>query len=102
MLAGVWGRTVRRARAVRTVGYFGPVFPIGQGDRGNYRVARRRTAQVLTQPKDSGHELENGRSLSQSAVFALWTYASPVVGGVQGRHRKANGLLGAVPPLCQK
>ena len=32
----LWGRTVRCARAVRKVGYFGPVFPNGQGDRGNY------------------------------------------------------------------
>ena len=31
-----------------------------------------------------------------SAAFALWAYASVVVGGVQGGHRKANLLLGAV------
>ena len=43
------GRTVCCARAVRKVGYFGPVFPDGQGDRGNYCVPMRRTAQILTQ-----------------------------------------------------
>ena len=34
--------------------------------------------------------------------FALWTYISPVLGGFQGCHRKANVLLGAVPALCKE
>ena len=42
----------------------------------------------------------NARLLSESAGFALWTDASPVVGGVQGGHGEANLLLGAVPALC--
>ena len=41
---------------------------------------------------------ENARLLSKSAVFALWTYASLVVGG----HGKANLLLDAVPALCPR
>ena len=45
---------------------------------------------------------KNARMLSESAVFALWTYAPPVVGGFQGGHEKANLLLGAVRALCRK
>ena len=36
-----------------------------------------------------------------TAVFALWMYASPVVGGFQGGNGKANLLLGAVRVLCR-
>ena len=43
---------------------------------------------------------ENGRLLSKSAVFALRTYASLVVGGLQGGHGKPNLRMGAVPALC--
>ena len=42
----------RCARAVRQVGYFAPVFPDGQGDRGNYCVPVHRTTQILTQSKN--------------------------------------------------
>ena len=59
--------------------------------------------QISTQSKNSDNEskqtmfhTENVRLLSESAVFAPWTYASPVVRGFQGGHRKANLLLGAV------
>ena len=41
---------------------------------------------------------ENARLLStKSAVFAMWTYVSLVMGGFQGGYGKANLLLGAVP-----
>ena len=47
---------------------------------------------------------ENARLLSvfrqNLLVFALWTYASLVVGGFRGVHRKNNVVLGAVPMLC--
>ena len=45
---------------------------------------------------------ENARLLSESAVFALWMYASPVVCGFQDRHRKANLVLGVMPALCTR
>ena len=51
------GRTVRCACAVRKVGYFGPVFPDGQGDRSNDCVPMHGTAQILTQSKNSDDEL---------------------------------------------
>ena len=79
------GCAVGCARAVRKVGYFRPVFPDGQGDSGDYRVPIHRITEILTQSKDSDNELKqsilhtaNGRLLSEPAVFALWTYASPV------------------------
>ena len=43
---------------------------------------------------------ENVRLLSESAVFALWTYASLVVGGFQGGSGKAKLLVGAACALC--
>ena len=46
------GCTVRCARAVRKVGYFGPVSPDGEGDCGHYCVPMHRTAQILTQSKN--------------------------------------------------
>ena len=39
------------ARAVWKLGYFGPVFPDGQGDCSSYCVPIHRTAQILTQSK---------------------------------------------------
>ena len=42
---------------VRKVGYFGPVFPDGQGDRSNDCVPMHGTAQILTQSKNSDDEL---------------------------------------------
>ena len=36
------------------------------------------------------------RLLSESAVFPMWIYTSPVAGGFQGGHGKANLLL----PVC--
>ena len=44
---------------------------------------------------------KNARLLSEFAVFALWTYASSLVGAFQGGHRKADLLFGAVPTLCR-
>ena len=41
---------------------------------------------------------ENARLLWESAGFALWTYASPVVGDFQAWE---NSLLGPVPALCR-
>ena len=71
---------MRCARAVQKVGYFGPIFPDGQGDHSNYCVAIHRTTQILTQSNNSDNELKqtifptkNARLLSKSAVFALWT-----------------------------
>ena len=78
--------------------------PDGQGNRGNYCVPRNRTAQILTQPKNSDDSMfhtENAKLLSKSAVFALRTYASPVVGGLQGGHGKPDLLMGAVRALCR-
>ena len=41
-----------RGRIVRCApGHFGPVFPDGKGDRGNYGVPIHGTAQILTQSK---------------------------------------------------
>ena len=86
---------LRCACAVRNVGYFGPVFPDGQVDCGDYCVPTHRTAQVLTPSQKSDNELkqtifhtESAKLLFESAVFASWTYATPVVGGFQGGHRK--------------
>ena len=46
----------------------------------------------------------NARLLSKSAVFAMWTHVSPVVGGFQGDHGKPVLLFHAVqkrpPALC--
>ena len=67
-----------------------------------------RTDQILTQSKNSGIELKqtiftykNARFLSISAIGALWTYASLVVGALQGGQREANLVSGAVPALCE-
>ena len=64
--------------------------------------------QILTQSRNSDNEFnqtffptENVRLLSESAGFALWTYAPPVVGDFQGGHGKANLLWGAVRALCR-
>ena len=43
---------------------------------------------------------ENARLLPESAVFALWKYVSPVVGGQVG-HGKANLISGGVRMLCR-
>ena len=96
--------TVRCARAVRKVGSFGPVSPDGQGDRNNYCVLAHRTAQILTQSKNLDKAMfhtENAGLLSKSAVFALQTHPSLVVGGLQSGHGKPNLLLGAVCALCR-
>jgi len=70
--------TVHRARTLREVGYFGPIFPDGQGDRSNCCVPTYGTAQILTWSKNSDIELKqtmfpnkNATWLSESAVFAL-------------------------------
>ena len=71
---------MRCACAVQKVGYFGPISPNGQGDGGHDCVARRRTAQIPIQSKNSDDELKqtvfptkNARLLSKSGVVALWT-----------------------------
>ena len=87
---------MRCARAVRKVGYFGSVSPDGQGDRSNYGVPIRRTAQILTQSKNSDKVMfhtENAGLLSKSAASALRTHASLVVGGLQDGHGKPILLL---------
>ena len=89
------GRTVRCARAVRKIGYFGPVSPDGQGGCNNSCVAVHRTAQIVTQFRhlDRGmFHTENAALLSKSA---LQTYASLVVGGLQG-------INGRCPRAVQK
>ena len=98
------GRTMCCARAVRRVGYFGPVPPGGQGDRNNYCAPIHRTAQILTQSKNSDKVVfhtENAGLMSKSAVFALRMYASRVVGDLQSGHGKSSLLMGAVRPLCR-
>ena len=50
------GRSVCCARAVRKVGYFVPTRPAGQGDRSNFCVPMRRTAQIPSQSQNSDHE----------------------------------------------
>ena len=52
------GCTMHCARAVSTVGSFGPIFPDGQGDCIHYCVPIHRTTQVLTQYKNSDNELK--------------------------------------------
>ena len=84
---------MRCARNVRTVGYFGPLSPNGEGDRSNYRVPIHRAAQILTQSKNLGNDLkqtmfhtDNAR-LSKSAVFAPWiaSASAPINGrGLRG------------------
>ena len=78
--------------------------PDGQGDRNYYCVPMHRTAQILIQSKSSDKAMfhsKNAGLLSKSAVFALQTYASLVVIGLQGDHGKPNVLMGAVPALCR-
>ena len=61
-----------------------------------------RTAHILTRSKHSDKAFRTEtRLLSKSAVFALWTYASLVVGGLQGGHGRPNFLMGAVRVLCR-
>ena len=86
----------RCARAVRKVGYFGPVSPDGQRDRSTYCVPIRRTAQMPTQSKTqimSSNKpyfpTTNARLLSKSAVCALWTQPARWGVGAQGGHGKA-------------
>ena len=68
---------MRCARAVRKVGYLGPITPEGQGDRGHYSMPIRRPVQILTQSNHSDDELKqtifptaNAGLLSESAVVA--------------------------------
>ena len=79
--------------AVQIAGYFRPVSPDGEGDRGNHCGPRHRTSQILTQSKNSDDEpkqsmfhTENARMQSESAAFALWIYAAPGVRGFQGEY----------------
>ena len=66
-LSACGGRTVRCARAVRKVGHFGPVSPDGQGGCNNYCVPRHRTAQILTQSKNSDDELKQSMLHTENA-----------------------------------
>ena len=100
-----WGAApcaVRAHSAVRKVGYFRPCFPDGQGTNVTTVFPDTGLLRFSLSPKD--YELkqtmfhtENSRLLSESAVFALCTYAHLVVDGFQGGHGKASLLLGAVP-----
>ena len=100
----VWGCTVRCVKNW----LFRPVFPDDQGDCGNFCSPVHRTAQIVTQSQKSENEFnqpmfhtENARLLSESAVFALWTYASLVVGGFQGGHGKRRSrAVRAICPCC--
>lgn len=72
---------MRCARGVQKVGYLGPMFPDDPGDCSNNCVPIHRTVQILTQSQNSDNAVkqtmfhtENVRLLSESAVFALWTY----------------------------
>ena len=99
--------------AVRKVRNFGPIFPDGQRDRGHHCGPIHRTAPDSYSVQKHGNEMkqtmfhtENARMLSifylsLLLVLPVWTCASPVVGGLQGGHGKANLLLGAVRTLCR-
>ena len=90
---------MRCARAVRKVGYFGSVSPDGHGNCNNDFVPIQRTAQILTQSKNSAKAMfhtENAGLLSTSAVCAMQMDASLVVGGLQGGHGQRDFLMGAV------
>ena len=85
--------------AVRKGGYFGPVSPNSPGDRNTLCVPMHRTAQILSKSKNSDKAMshtENAGLLSKSAVFALQTCVSRVVGGLQGGHRQPTVLIGAL------
>ena len=71
-------------RCAKTPPMLDPCSPDGQGDRSNCRVPMHRTAQILTQSKNSDNAVfhaENATLLSKSAVFALRMHASRVWGG---------------------
>ena len=92
--------------AVRKGGSFGPVSPDGQGDRRHCRVPVCRTAQILTQSKNSGNEFKRCFTLqtpdccSNLLLLPGGCSSPPVVGGVQGGRGTALILMGAVPALC--
>ena len=101
---------------------FSTVSPYGQGDCGNSCVPRRRPTEIRTQSKNSDYEFKrtmfhtaNARLLSESAGFAPWTYASPVLRGVQGGpcarcaappawcpHSRRNARCNPPPPHAQR
>ena len=58
---------MRCARAVRKVGYFGPMFPDGPGDRSNDCVPIHRTAQILTQSQNSDNEVKQTMFRTENA-----------------------------------
>ena len=80
--------------------YFAPVAKVNALTT----VPVHRTAQILTQSQNSDNEFNQPMFHTKNAVrgSAVWTCVSPVVGGVQGGHGKANLLMGAVPPLCPR
>ena len=51
--------------------------------------------------KHAEHAAAQQIFLGDCWCLALWTYASPPMGGFQGGHGKANLLLGAVPAQCR-
>ena len=95
---GFGGRTVRCARAVRKVGYFGPVSPDGQGDCGNYCLPRHRTTQILTQSKNSDNKLNKLCFILKMPDFCLNLLFSPCVAWVV--FRVVTGKLTHYRALC--
>ena len=79
------------------VGHLGPVPPDGRGDRGTYRVPRRRTVQFLTQSKTSDHRVNQPCFTLKMPDCCLNLLSlpcgrmlPPVVGAFQGPHENAN------------
>ena len=100
---------MRCARAVRKVGYFGPIFPRWPRGHSDYCFPRRRTTQIPSQCKNSDNELKqtlfppkNARLRSKSAVFAVWMVAG---GWFSARARERLLTIGrrgrAVRPLSR-
>ena len=81
---------------------------VGQGDRSSYCVPIHRTAQILTQSKNSENELKQTMVHSEDTrlLFSICCCCpmdvAPPGGGWCSGHGKANLLLGAVPMLVWK
>ena len=56
----------------------------------------------MMREKQTMFHTENAGLLPKSAAFAMRLCASPLGGGLQGCHGKANLLLGAAPALCTR
>ena len=74
----IWGGEGLALCTVRKVGCFGPVFPDGQGDRGNYCVPIHRTAQILAQSKNEDNDLTQAQATTSTSEkhvpHCLWAY----------------------------